>query len=349
MNNDIDLVQSLEHKFRFLQEETQQLRVELGILRTNIYGSGIDTVILDDLVLYMPTNDNIYSNFVHNNNKNYAISAYGLPKIGADNLTTDAARALCNYIGMVAEECGAVDLFDIGAWVGDVAIRLGRYAKLMGLNYRGHCYDPSFAGALVPFNTQINRVSDVVDFTPAGISLQGGPLLFHQVRGHSDSSGLSTMESFGRPVDAYIVNTYTLKQILAQHSRPSHRIIKIDVEGLDALIVRQNLAEVTDSTIIMEFNPTQKQYAELNPIHFLEYMAITHTLYDLFYAPKPTRVAKIEDYHAFAMEVAQRPHRYSDILMVPRTRKFNARFDEASKLYTQKPDHCVFADPFCPL
>ncbi|AWN34424.1 FkbM family methyltransferase [Methylobacterium radiodurans] len=346
MMDQSELLRQLDAKVRMLQEEAQQLRVEVGLLRSAAYGSGVDLVILDDIVLYVPTNDNLYSNFMHNSNKNYNIGVHGLPQVRTDGLVDDAGKVLHNYLGLVAQDCGAVDLFDIGSWAGDVAIRLGRYAKLAGLDYRAHCYDPSFAGSLVPFNTQLNGVSDSVDFVPAGISLEGGPLLFNQVRGHSDSSGLSTMDSFGRPVDAYVINTYTLEQILARHEREAHKIIKIDVEGLDALIVRRNFDLLANCTIIIEFNPGQRQYVDINPWKFLEDMAYTHSLYDLFYAPKPARVEKIENYHAFIMDVAQRPHRYTDILMVPQTQPFHDRFDAASRLYARKPDHAVFAEPF---
>lgn len=345
-DNDSELLRRLDAKVRMLEEEAQQLRVEVGLLRSTSYGSGVDLVILDDIVLYTPTNDNLYSNFMPPQNKNYNIAAHGLPKVVVDDLEHDSGKALYNYTRLVAQDCGAVDLFDIGSWAGDVAIRLGRYAKLAGLDYRAHCYDPSFAGSLVPFNTHLNDVRDVVDFVPAGISLEGGPLLFNQVRGHSDSSGLSTMESFGRAVDAYVINTYTLQQILSRHEREAHKIIKIDVEGLDALIVKQNFDLLSDCTIILEFNPGQRQYVDINPWKFLEEMAYTHSLYDLFYAPKPTRVEKVENYHAFIMDVAQRPHRYTDILMVPQRQAFHDRFDAASRLYSRKPDHSVFAEPF---
>lgn len=336
-------LQELSEKFDALKEEIQQLRSEVGMLRSVRHGSGVDLVILDSIVAYVPTEDNLYSKFIPDINKKYDVVASGLPEVVLGNPSNTPAKVFQDYIEIVASDCSAINLYDIGAWAGDIAIRLARYAKASKIDFRAQCYDPSTAGSLIPFNARLNNVADLVDFVPAGISLDGGPLLFNQVRGHSDSSGLSMVDSFGRDVDSYIINTYTLVEILERNKRSSHQIIKIDVEGIDALIVANNLAILQESTLVIEFNPRQEQYKIIDPRNFLALMNRTHTIYDLFYAPNPTMVDKIDDIDQFMVDILQRKWGYTDLLMVPRVCKFHDRFVQRYKDYKKEPDNYVLA------
>jgi len=274
---------------------------------------------LDSISLFMPKYDNLYEHFIPEHCKGFPLERHhelaGSEAAFSDaELRGDVTKVLLLYLDNLFRNGQTVRLLDIGAWVGDVAIRLGKFAKLRAGKFHAECYDPSFAGTLIPFNIALNGVSEQVAFKPIGISLTGGPQIFSQIPGHSDHSQLAS-SSEGGPAETYLIHTCTLADCFPA-DRSSHLMVKIDVEGIDAKLVVQNRDLLRDATLMIEFAPN-RELEEVGAVAFIEALQRTHTLFDLYYLPRPTRAARIENAASFPSEIRARPYGYTDILAVP--------------------------------
>ena len=307
--------------FYGLEREIQALRDEVQWLRERLdpksRASGIyDLVRLDDISLFVPMYDNLYEYFIPDQNKRLTLERhreFEQAQTGPtdDQLRSDITKLLPLYLSILLRHGMPVHFLDIGAWVGDVAIRLGKFARQRGGKFFAECYDPSFAGTLIPFNIELNGVSEQVAFRPVGISLSGGPQIFSQVPGHSDSAKLGSSGGKG-PAETYLIHTRTLAECLpSDHS--SHVVVKIDVEGIDAKLVLQNLDRLHDATLMIEFAPSRDDSNEA----YIEKVMQNHTLFDLYYLPRPTRAAPVGNAETFVAQIRDRPYGYTDILAVP--------------------------------
>ena len=314
-------------------EELQRVSSELSGLsqavrssRAEQSGASYDLVRLDNVSLFVPTRDNLYEGFIPHACKGFSLEQhYALAKTEAapapSDLETDVTKVMLAYIDVLFHGGHQVHLLDLGAWVGDFALRLGKFAQQRGAPLSADCYDPSLAGSLIPFNIELNDLGTYVLYKPIGLSVCGGPQIFFQLRGHSDASRLSSTKADlpWLTGDSYPIRTITLAEALPTST--SHLMVKLDVEGLDAQIILQNAICLTNATLIFEFSPGQSQYAEIEPAEFLGGLLHTHSLFDLYYLPRPTRSAPIdaETMAAFIEQVRHRPYGYTDILAVPRT------------------------------
>ena len=244
---------SLERELQVLREQVQWLRERLD---PKSRASGIyDLVRLDDISLFVPMYDNLYEHFIPDESKRLTLERHreleqSQTALTDDQLRSDVTKLLLLYLSILFRHGTPVHFLDIGAWVGDVAIRLGIFARQRGGKFFAECYDPSFAGTLIPFNTELNGVSEQVAFRPVGISLSGGPQIFSQVPGHSDSAKLGSSDGKG-PAETYLIHTRALAECLPA-GQSSHVIVKIDVEGIDAKLVLQNINLLHDATLLIE-------------------------------------------------------------------------------------------------
>jgi FkbM family methyltransferase len=301
-----------------LQERITRLEGELSEIRTSQSRGPIDLVRLDDISLFMPTRDNLYRLVIPESCKKFPLyEHHRLAAIPAIPTEFDVTRLMLMYLDILFAEGIAAHFLDVGAWVGDVAIRLGRFARDRGGQFHAECFDPSYAGEFIPFNIELNGVSELVDFHPIGISLAGGPQVFSQFRGHSDSSRLQSIGDDGRIADYFVVRTRTLRECLPDLRTGTHLIVKIDVEGIDAQLVRQNRDALTNATLAVEFAPSQEQYRDLGPADFIRSLQTTHTLFDIFYLPRPTMARCVNDADEFVREISARRYGYTDVLAVP--------------------------------
>ncbi len=119
-------------------------------------------------------------------------------------------------------------------------------------------------------------------------------------------------------------------------------MVKIDVEGIDAKLVSQNRDKLRDATLMIEYSPSQDQYLDIDPAAFLTSLMETHILFDVYYLPRPTRATRITDAGVFKLEVLARPHRYTDVLAVPRTLSASeAIVDAFSRLKPIEPSNLM--------
>lgn len=305
-----------------IRRQVAELQAELAELKASQSRGPIDLVRLDGVSLFMPVQDNLYRVVIPEQSKNFSLDKhYELAQSDKaptdDELDVDVTKPMLLYLDALFSRNLSVHLLDIGAWVGDVAIRLGKFAKIRGGKFRAECFDPSYAGEFIPFNIELNGVSDYVVFRPVGISLSGGPQVFSQFRGHSDSSRLQSIENSGQLVDYYLVRTKALPECLPQKEQGAHLIIKIDVEGIDAQLVRQNHELLTEDTLIVEFAPGQDQYREFGTADFIRLLQKTHTLFDIFYLPRPTMARHVDNPDQFVQAVSARQYGYTDVLGIP--------------------------------
>lgn len=301
------------------------LRAEIAHLRYMQTRLSVDLVRVGLVSLFMPINDNLYNSFVSPEckgltiDKHRELSAAQRPP-SLQNMRTDVTKLMLLYTDTLYRAGLGVHVVDVGAWVGDNAVQLARFAKLIGGPFRAECYDPSFAGALIPLNIELNGVADMVGYHPLGISLTGGMQHFRQIAGHTDSARLGSIgryEGIGSGEDNYIIRTVTLGECLSPPHHFGHLIVLIDLDGIDADVVRQNRAALADATIVVEFAPDQKQHTENGAGEFIRMLQETHTLFDVYYLPRPTRGEIVGDPSNFAEVVRFRPWGYTDVLAVP--------------------------------
>lgn len=277
-----------------------------------------DLVRLDNVSLFMPTNDNLYNVVVPQASKRFDVKRHQeMGSVVLDVANSDVRHVMLKYLAIFGRRGVPVHMLDIGAWVGDVAIRWAKLAKQNGYVFSAECYDPSFAGKFIPFNTVLNDVDDCVKLRPLGLSVEGGALLFSQIEGHSDSSRIGNAVQPHHQTQQYFVQTVTLAECLASLPLDRHAIVKIDVEGIDAELVMPNLERLKDFTLIVEFAPHQAQYKNIGASAFLKTLQQSHSLFDLYYLPSPTRSTQVLDADQFTAEITRRPYGYTDVLAVP--------------------------------
>jgi len=109
---------------------------------------------------------------------------------------------------------------------------------------------------------------------------------------------------------------------LESHQITGSLLIKIDTEGLDALIV-DSLRPRWEKDIVsfvIEFNPLHFSPYERGR-EFLRKLATDFVLYDIYYCPNPSRFRQIDEtgLDEFYDGVCKtRPHFYTDILLIPK-------------------------------
>jgi len=288
----------------------------------------IELVRLDCVSLFVPTDDNLYNAFIPPECKGYtlerhceALASEAPPD--ATELEADVTRAMLLYLDRLFAQGCSVHLLDLGAWVGDFAVKLGKFSRLRGRQFTADCYDPSEAGTFIPFNAELNGVGRCIVHKPIGLSLTGGPQVFHQIRGHSDSSRLMVADGGAgeQQFESYLIPTVTLEACLPALGPAEHLIVKLDLEGIDTQIALQNLERLKDATLIIEFAPARAEYQNIKPESFLSALLESHALFDLYFLFRPTRAVPVErsDIAEFVSDVRQRPYGYTDVLGVPRS------------------------------
>lgn len=291
-----------------------------------------DLVRLDNASFFVPTGDNLYNLVIPEACKHLTLAEHQrftatsvLPP--ADALARDPTYLLLGYLDQMDEARMFVDFHDVGAWIGDMAIRMARFAYLKRAPFRATCYDPSLAGSLIPLNAELNGVGvpfnaepdrrgELVRYRPVAMNLTSGVAPFLQFHGHSDASRLAAIGPGAHAADAFLVLTTTLAQCLPIPDH-WHQIVKLDVEGLEALLIQQARDRLTDATLIVEFAPGQDQYQPASAPAFVRDLMTTHTLFDLGYAPRPWMAARVTDADTITGEAMTRPYNYTDLLAVP--------------------------------
>lgn len=314
-------VDALEAEVRSLRHMLME-RIEAAGPRPT--GIAYDLVRLGIASFFVPSQDNLYNIAISDSCKHFTIARHIEASMSENaqahgGVFRDVTQYLFAYLDVLFKQKLAVEFYDIGAWVGDIAIRMACFAKLQGGCFHADCFDPSLAGTLIPFNIELNDVADCVCYRPIGVSVTGGPAIFTQLPGHSDAARLDGIGTWNMPADSYLIRTVTLGDCLREPRAGSHQFVKIDVEGIDGIIVRQHRRRLDHATLAIEFAPDQKQYIDIGAIEFIGDLLETHSLLDLFYLPRPTMAERVTDPSAFVKAIRQRRYGYTDILAIPRS------------------------------
>ena len=296
-----------------------------------------------------------------------------------ENLDTiDGCRHCLHVVlGNLLRTLGNVTVLDIGAFVGDFAIRMGNLIRTFGRQNRVYAFDPTDAGALIPYNVRINGLDGIVIHKELAIDCHAQYSLFTVSPGDYDSTtaakrhaprfNLSAQLKFllktshklayierliryfrPRPQYNLIVEATTISRFAARIGLRTPIFAKINVEGLDADVVRDLRQFARTSgvpvTIVFEFKP--RSYGSLAEASaFLNDLVEEYYIFDIWYCPNPCLCNEVtrEALPGFVNTVLN--HRivaYTDILLIPRSLPGAAQLAERlSRLKPEKPEYIL--------
>jgi len=322
----------------------------------------IDLVDYGDVKLFMFQNDNLYNFFVPKDRKQYSLREYyktieraGFPKspFNPDNIACVRDSKACFAIIMnhLWERNIDFSVLDIGAFVGDFSIKIGNLIRTFEKTNKVYAFDPTEAGALIPYNIDINGLKGIVFHENVAVSDQKGYMVFNVLPGLSDSSfafnkgehkfnifpmirhwfktnyRLAYVKKFFRylkpnPSYSLIVEGVSIRDWLKEKEIHTSLFAKIDVEGMDALVVHQLISLHKDRYIISVFEFTPNAYASFDEARsFLAELSKNYIIFDLWYSPRPSRCNRIktEALDEFVREIRdKRIFGYTDLLLIPR-------------------------------
>jgi len=165
----------------------------------------IDLVDFDDLKLFMLEDENSYRLAVPAKRKHQNLENF------QKALLNDGPRPSCVMPGKVEQVKSSrfgvfvvmhhlwaqeihFDVLDIGSHIGDFGLKAASFIRTHGKKNRVVTFDPSEAGALVPYNIEINKLEGIVKHEMLAVSDMGGLVLFQYRPGHSEE-GVITGEN----------------------------------------------------------------------------------------------------------------------------------------------------------
>lgn len=273
----------------------------------------VDLVNFNSCKLFLPKNDNLYDSFCNKQN-----STTDLNEPNNTKTISHLLNELIFFLAFKISDKKSVGFIDGGAWVGDVAIQSAAFCKKNQIEFHAHCYDPSFAGCLIPYNISLNQLDSFVTFFPLAISFSNINYLFHQKPGFSDAAHIEENANESEPVVHYVVESTTLPTCLQKLSITDYLIVKLDLEGgLDLKIFISNDSLCVNHILITEFsiNPDQSVNRE-----FLKLFLTTHRLFDIGYLPNPFCFNEVtsNEIDSFIHTVNKRLFKYTDLVLLPK-------------------------------
>jgi FkbM family methyltransferase len=348
----------------------------------------IDLVDFGDVKCFMFRGDNLYRLAVANDKKNKSLAEHNIEvrqrgyrpaPVTPENIDTIDRCRYCLHIvvGNLLRSLGEITVLDIGAFVGDFAIRMGNLIRTFGRQDRVYAFDPTDAGALIPYNMRINGLEGIVIHEELAIDCHAQYSLFTVSPGDYDSTTaaksqaprfnlwaqfqflLKTNHKFAyieklirhfRPKPHYniIVEATTISDFAARIGLNTPIFAKIDVEGLDSDVVRDlrslSKARGVPVTIVFEFKP--RSYGTLEEAAaFLTDLTDEYYVFDVWYCPNPCLCNEVtrEGVHNFVNTVQnQRIMAYTDVLLLPKSLPGSAQLAQRlSKLAPEPPEYIL--------
>ncbi|MGA2031196.1 MAG: FkbM family methyltransferase [Thermoguttaceae bacterium] len=341
----------------------------------------IDLVNFGDVKLFMFRGDNLYNLAVPNDRKNCSLSdhyraiqeeGYPASPLTPTNIdsTDDSRRCLHLVLGTLLLDQPSVTVLDIGAFVGDFAIRMGNLIRTFGKCAKVYAFDPTDAGALIPFNIAINGLEGTVFHENLAIASHSGYSLFTVVPGDYDAASavkdraarmnllaqlrflagtrhkFAWIRKFARlffpkPRFNILVRTTTIAEFAQRIDLQGSIFAKIDIEGMDEAVARdlRSLARERGkpAVIVFEFKP--RSYEDhAAAIDFFKELAEEFWIFDIWYSPNPCFCTEIAPARIpeFVDTIANaRPFAYTDVLLLPRSLPGGERL--AQRLRSLKP------------
>jgi FkbM family methyltransferase len=328
-------------------------------------GKRIDLVDFDDVKLLMFKDDNLYQLSVSEERKHrslrehhVSVAAGGHPKSPVTPQNVGDARGARACFSIVLDHLWRQGLefsvLDIGAFIGDFSIKTANIVRTFGKSNKAYAFDPTEAGALIPYNIELNGLEALVEHERLAILDYDGYALFSVSPGYYDAS-FAVGESYvkgkhqfnwlsllghlartprkaayikkflrylRRPEPAsLIVPGTSIGRWLDRKKIGGHLLAKVDVEGADRVIVEELVSlKGRHAVVCFEFTansfPSARDAAE-----FLGGLAKTHHLFDLWYSPNPCRVERLDPARLpnFVDDVQNaRIFGYTDLLAIPK-------------------------------
>jgi FkbM family methyltransferase len=327
-----------------------------------LYDKKLDLVDFEDLKLLMFRDDVLYDIAVAPERKRrdlrehfLSVARNGYPKsvVSPANLDRVSAPRLGLFLFLyhLWQQGLEFTVLDIGAHIGDFSLKVANFARTCQRPLTVIAFDPTPAGALLAYNIQLNGLQDYVRHEDLAVSDVNGLIKFQAAKGYSDSPSAvlarapqesvgarfarflkskhkrnylyDWMANFkGREVYEFIAPSVVISDYLDRRGIQGHLVVKIDIEGLDQVVIADLLprAERNLVSIITEFTPGN--FASLAAAaSTLQEWCRSYVIYDIFYSPNPTRFDRVQPEAAlrFARQIQEdRRYAYTDLLLVPK-------------------------------
>jgi FkbM family methyltransferase len=305
----------------------------------------IDLVDFDGLKLFMLEDDNLYRVAVPENRKHQDLGSYqqslrtqGTPPspVTPANVSQVTSARYGPFVVMhhLWERGTDFVVLDIGSHIGDFGLKVGNFIRTCGRNTKVITFDPSEAGALVPYSIELNQLEGIIKHEMLAVSDHGGLVLFRYRPGHAEAAeiagtnqgavtlGLIWLKRFrqlplwrrikacfslgfaalrravwsGKVADSYatIVHSVDILDYLEHAQFDTNVFAKIDIEGHDPQVINRLLNLLPQRKIFVIF--------EFTPIRFADHQAASQYL---------ARLAK--DFYIFDLFYCPNPTRCQQI------------------------------------
>ncbi len=323
----------------------------------------IDLVDFGDVKLFMFEDDDLYDLCVPEARKHQSLEEHhravardGYPPspVNPDTVKTVRAAQFCLPLVLTHlwDQGFDVTVLDIGAFVGDFSLRMANVIRSFGRRNQVYAFDPTEAGALIPYNIRLNGLEAIVRHEERAVAGHAGLALFNLRPGSSDASFsfrsgghqlnvltlaqhfvrtryktayLRKVFRFVRPQPTYnlVVDAMPISIWVRERRLQGALFAKIDVEGLSPIVLEDLLSLGSEDPLIVVFEFSPLAVGSLGEAAgLLRRLATSFHLFDIWYSPTPTRCQLIVEgaLEAFAREIAhKRVFCYTDVLLVPRT------------------------------
>ena len=272
----------------------------------------IDLVDFDDLKLFMLEDDSLYAAAVPEIRKHQQVEDFqksilaGGPTpspVTADNVNQikSSKHGVCVVMHHLWRNGVEFDVLDIGSHIGDFGLKAANFIRTHGKNSRVITFDPSEAGALVPYSIEINQLAGIAKHEMLAVSDLGGLALFQYRPGHSDEgvitganqsaaslastwikrfqrlpwrqrmlaylglgfSALKRLVNSGRIVTSYslIARCVDILDYLRRNQLEGSLFVKIDIEGHDPRVIDRLLNVLPERKLFIIFEFTPIRFA----------------------------------------------------------------------------------------
>ena len=222
-----------------------------------LFNKRFDLVDFDGLKLFMLEDDNLYKAAVAEDRKYQDLGAYqralftqGVPDApvtpaNVENLTSARYGIFLVMAHLWKNGLDFIAL-DVGSYIGDWGLKTGNFIRTFGRTTKVITFDPSEAGALVPYSIELNKLEAVVRHEMLAVSDFDGLVMFRY-----SSGGVDAGEIAGTGQDGVALAATWLKRF---GQLPFGRRIKayflFAVAGLKCL-VRFRIGKVESHTLLV--------------------------------------------------------------------------------------------------
>jgi len=271
-------------------------------------------------------------------------------------LPLEARYALFHLANILWQKEVGFHFLDVGAFVGTVGIKMAHYMRANARPEHVFLFEPGKPFEILTFNIELNQIGDYATPFCCAITTYNGVAQLSWRPDSMDAAQIrleartaienksvlrkltriaSDPRTFLTPVkrrrlmeklfahssmETRLVPCKTLPTIIRELPNGKNLFIKLDIEGLDMLLVNDiyNMHAETLFFVTFEFTPSFFDDRSM-AIEFLNKAAALFDVYDIFYAPNPAFVKRLlpAGLDAFVGTIEEeRIHGYTDLLLI---------------------------------